>query len=125
MHNDDAFIALISTVIADGIVGGAWFGVLVALLFVVQVRTRSMLAQLEPGTPEEPAAPLNYLAYAGSLLFWPCGLVLSILFLSKPATARAGRICAWLTLAYFTFSVVLAIVIVTVVMVMYPQILAI
>jgi hypothetical protein len=119
---DDALIVLLATLIADGIVGVGWLGLAAVVVVLLRARVRMLLAA-EPDAPDEPEGAVRWLCFGGSLLFWPAGVILTILFLQKAATARAGQVCAWMLLAYVSASVVLAIAIVTVGAAMFPALL--
>ena len=84
---------------------------------------RRLLAALPPDVPEEPGTGLK-LVFAGlSPMFWPAGLAMSALLLSKPATVRAGVLCAYVPILNFSIAVITAIVIVTVGAVLMPELL--
>ena len=119
--SEDALILLVATVIADLIVLAGWLGLAAGGWVIATVRMNALLAQLPPGKPEEPEGAVRYAIYGVSLLFWPAALTFAIYFLTKPETARAGRMCVAMLLLYVTFSVLVAIAIVTGVAVAFPD----
>jgi hypothetical protein len=123
VHHADTVIVLVSTVIADLIVGGGWAVMALGLVLALRAWQTKQLAALPPGAEEEPPAALK-LVFAGlSLFFWPAGLAMGLYFLSKPATVRAGVLCAWMLLLNFSLAVVAAIGIVTAGAVLMPELL--
>jgi hypothetical protein len=100
---------------------GGWLVVGGSLAVLVSRAAGRKLAELPPGRAEEPEGAVRYALYAVSLLFWPAALAIGAWFLSKPETARAGKICLYLALGYFTFSVVVACAIVTAIALAFPE----
>lgn len=121
--SEDAIVLLVATALADLIVLVGWVGLAVGVWIVVTVRMKALLARLPEGKAEEPEGVVRYLLYAVSLVFWPAGVALALYFLTKPETARAGRVCVAMVLVYVTLSVLLAIGIVTAVAVAMPDLL--
>jgi hypothetical protein len=120
MQPVDPVVLLVATFIADAIVGGGWLLALVPLVWLIRSRRGEVLAR-NPTAADEPAGAVRWLLYAVALLFWPAALALSLYFFTKPETVRAGAVCAYLLLAYLTFSVVAAIGIVTAAAALAPQ----
>ena len=117
----DTTILLIATGIADFIVGFGCLGLCALLVWAIRRRVNTLLEGLAADAVEEPAPPISYLIYMLALFFWPAGLGFGLYFLTKPETARAGGVCMYMLLIYVTFSVVLAIGIVTAGVVLMPQ----
>jgi hypothetical protein len=114
MNTDDS-IALFSAIAAAVIVLGAW---LVAVGFLAVFLNKRVAAVGH--VPDETGA-MQYVFYALSVLFWPAGLALAIYLMMKPATVRAGRVCAWMVIGVFTASVLAADAIVIALAVMMPE----
>ena len=112
MHDAPPFgILIFSTIVADVIVGLMGFALCGGLAFFAHSMAQIKLAQLAPGDAEELTGPVALILALVSFLFWPCALVLAIIFMMKPATARTGRLCAFGGIAYLALSFVLGIVI--------------
>lgn len=118
--SQDLIVHIVAVVIADGCVGFGWLAILLVCVYLVRKWRDSVLARGMPGE-EDNLGGLRWLVYAGSLLFWPAGLILGLVFLRKPATAPIGATCFYLVLAYATFSVVLAIALVTGAAIVAPE----
>jgi hypothetical protein len=119
-HGPDTAIVLVATVIADLIVGGGWGVVAIGLLLFLRALKVRRLAELTPGTPEEPSVPLRIVFAGLALMFWPAGLAMGLFFLTKPATVRAGVLCLQMLILNFSFAVVAAIAIVTAMAIAMP-----
>ncbi len=118
--SQDLIVHFVAVVIADGCVGFGWLAILLVCVYVIRKWRDGVLARGMPGEEDDLGA-LKWLVYAGSLLFWPAGLILGLVFLRKPATAPIGAMCLYLVLAYVTFAVVVAITGVTVAAVLAPE----
>ncbi len=116
----DLIVHFVAVIIADGCVGFGWLASLLLSVYLIRGWRDRVLARGMPGEEDDLGA-LKWLAYGGSLVFWPAGLILGLVFLRKPATAPVGANCLYLMLAYFTFAVVLAIALVTGAAILAPE----
>jgi hypothetical protein len=116
----DYMIHYIATTIALLLVSGGWLVVGGAAALGVRAVKRRQVAGLDPAETTEPGG-LKYLLYAVSFLFWPAAAAIGAYLISKPRSAPAGAMCLYILLAYFTLSVVIAVVGMGVVAVVRPE----
>ena len=95
------FIVILACLIA--MVG--WF-VAAGLVAVFVGRKAARVEKNDPGGAAQPTDSA-LLFYALSVLFWPAGFVCGAYFLKRARTARQGRNCVWIGLAYISVIVVL------------------
>ena len=112
--SEERVILLVSTAIADVIVGGGWAVTAAAVAVWLRAIRERRLAELPAGVAEDPSGALVWVFAGVSFVFWPAGLALGLWFLSKPPSARTGYWCLMALLGYVSVSVVVAIGIVTV-----------
>jgi len=111
---DKQAILLISTILADGIVG---LGFVVAMVFAI--RLLNAKARTAPPPPPDPTRALLYL---GAALFWPVALGLGMAKLGKPETVRTARVLLLITIGHFVFALLVAVALVTAVALDPPRI---
>jgi hypothetical protein len=108
-------ILLVSTILADLIV---LLGFGIAAFFAIRHLNTKVARTPVPEAPDA-SRPLLYL---GGVLFWPLALALGMVRLGKPETVRSARVLLLIAIGHFTFAVLAAIAIVTVVAIHPPQI---
>jgi hypothetical protein len=116
----DLIVHFVAVGIADSCVFFGWLAMMTIGVFAVRHWRASVLAR-SLGDEEDNLGALRWVVYGCSLVFWPAALVMGLVFLRKPATARVGATCFYLLFAYVSFCVVLAIALVTTAAVLWPE----
>jgi hypothetical protein len=98
-------MALVIMLIACTIVCVGWFAAAGLVVVFVNRRVKKLIAQ-DPAGAAEPADSA-LLFYALSLFFWPAGFLCGAYFLKGAKTAKQGRTCVIIGLAYISVIVLL------------------
>ena len=110
--------------VAVGIAGGwvlfGWLVMMAVGIFAVR-RWRDGVVARGFADEEDNLGALRWVVYGCALVFWPAALVMGLVFLRKPATARVGATCFYLMFVYVTFCVIAAIALVTTAAVLWPE----
>jgi len=115
-------MSLIIMIIACTIVCGGWFAAAGLVLLFVHKRVKRLVAEDPTGAAEPPDSALLF--YALSVFFWPAGFLCGAYFLKHAKTARQGRTCVVIGLAYISAIVLLTCLGMTVMAWMFPGMLA-
>lgn len=98
-------MSLIIMLVACVIVCGGWFAAAALVLLFVHRRVKRLVADDPAGAAEPPDSALLF--YALSVFFWPAGFLCGAYFLKRAKTARQGRTCVIIGLAYISVIVLL------------------
>jgi len=114
--------SVIIMLVACIIVSGGWFAAAGLVLLFVQRRVKRLIAEDPSGAAEPPDSALLF--YALSVFFWPAGFLCGAYFLKRAKTARQGRTCVIIGLAYISAITVLTCLGMTIMAWMFPGMLA-
>jgi hypothetical protein len=103
----DLVVHYIALALSNGCVFFGWMTIMAIGIFGVRRWRAAVLARAQPDEVDT-LGGLRWPIYLMSLVIGPAGLVLGLVFLRKPTTARVGANCVYLAFAYFTFCVVAA-----------------
>lgn len=118
-HEPDMAVLWMATICADMIVLGGWIAAALVVIVGVNRRVRRLTRDLPADAPDE-LGDLRLVGYAASCFTWLAALGFGIVWLQKPSTARAGRVCIFIGLVHITLAVLAAIAIVLVLVAMFP-----